>query len=75
VSLIAASNVFISTSIMHPAFSESRCIGPGGSTQLPVTEKLATSLPGLPFHSRLTDEDVNTVVDAVAATLRACDTA
>jgi len=60
---------------MHPAFSESRCIGPGGSTQLPLTEQLATSLLGLPFHSRLTDEDVNTVVDAVAATLRACDTA
>ena len=59
----------------HPAFSESRCIGPGGATQLPVTEQLATSLLGLPFHSRLTDEDVNTVVDAVAATLRACDTA
>jgi len=55
----------------HPAFRELRCIGPAGSTRLPVTEQLATSLLGLPFHSRLTSGDVATVVDALATILRA----
>jgi dTDP-4-amino-4,6-dideoxygalactose transaminase len=59
----------------HPAFAGVHCLGPGGGERLPVTEQLATSLLGLPFHSRLTGEDVSTVVDALTATLRAGDTA
>jgi dTDP-4-amino-4,6-dideoxygalactose transaminase len=51
------------------------CLGPGGSERLPVTEQLAISLLGLPFHSRLTGEDVATVVDALTASLRAGDSA
>lgn len=39
---------------------------PGGSDRLPVTEGLATTLLGLPFHSRLSAGDVATVVDALA---------
>jgi dTDP-4-amino-4,6-dideoxygalactose transaminase len=57
----------------HPAFSDLRCIGPAGPTPLPVTEQLATSLLGLPFHSRLTSDDVAAVVEALAAQLRAAD--
>lgn len=55
----------------HPAFRELRCIGPDGGERLPVTEALGTSLLGLPFHSRLTGEDVATVSGALGATLRA----
>jgi dTDP-4-amino-4,6-dideoxygalactose transaminase len=55
----------------HPALRNLRCVGPVGSDRLPVTEQLASSLLGLPFHSRLTGEDVSTVVDALATTLRA----
>jgi dTDP-4-amino-4,6-dideoxygalactose transaminase len=46
-----------------------RCLGPGGSDRLPVTEGLATSLLGLPFHSRLTGRDVATIVNALAAAI------
>ena len=55
----------------HPALRNLRCLGPQGSDRLPVTEQLATSLLGLPLHSRLTSDDVSTVVDALATTLRA----
>jgi dTDP-4-amino-4,6-dideoxygalactose transaminase len=55
----------------HPAFAGVRCVGPGGSERLPVTEDLATSLLGLPFHSRLSDDDVATVVDALATAVGA----
>lgn len=51
----------------HPAFGELRCLGPDGSDRLPVTETLSSTLLGLPFHSRLTGEDVATVVEALAA--------
>ncbi len=55
----------------HPAFGAVKRIGPGGTSRLPVTERLATTLLGLPFHSRLTGEEVATVVDALAALLKA----
>lgn len=55
----------------HPAYRDARRIGPAGGERLPVTEQLATSLLGLPFHSRLTSEDVATVVEAVAGQLPA----
>ncbi|UCG97416.1 MAG: DegT/DnrJ/EryC1/StrS family aminotransferase [Burkholderiales bacterium] len=53
----------------HPAFGRVRCLGPAGSERLPVTEQLATSLLGLPFHSRLGSEDVATVVAALATAI------
>lgn len=56
----------------HPAFAAVKRIGPGGTSRLPVTERLASTLLGLPFHSRLTGEDVATVVDALAASLGDC---
>ncbi len=59
----------------HPAFGGLRCIGPAGGDRLPVTEALATTLLGLPFHSRLTAEDIARVVDALAAALRASTSA
>jgi dTDP-4-amino-4,6-dideoxygalactose transaminase len=59
----------------HPAFAGARCLGPGGSDRLPVTEDLASSLIGLPFHSRLSAEDVVTVVDALVAALPAAASA
>jgi dTDP-4-amino-4,6-dideoxygalactose transaminase len=46
-----------------------RCLGPDGSNRLPVTEGLATSLLGLPFHSRLSAGDVATVVEALATAI------
>jgi dTDP-4-amino-4,6-dideoxygalactose transaminase len=55
----------------HPAYRDARRIGPAGGGRLPVTEQLATSLLGLPFHSRLTRDDVRTVVEAVADRLPA----
>ena len=56
----------------HPAFAGVRCIGPGGSERLPVTEDLATALPGLPFHSRLGEQDVASMVSAMANAIGAC---
>jgi len=58
----------------HPAFRKARRVGPAGSARLPVTETLATSLLGLPFHSRLTGDDVAAVVSALAALLPAART-
>jgi dTDP-4-amino-4,6-dideoxygalactose transaminase len=55
----------------HPAFRAAHRIGPGGASRLPVTERLASTLLGLPFHSRLTGEEVATVIDAMAALLEA----
>jgi dTDP-4-amino-4,6-dideoxygalactose transaminase len=60
---------------LHPAFRELPCLGPDGGACLPVTEGLATSLLGLPFHSRLTSDDVSAVVQALAAQLAAPDSA
>ena len=59
----------------HPAFRDLRCLGPAGSNRLPVTEELATSLLGLPFHSRLASEDVEAVVAALAGALQHTRTA
>ena len=53
----------------HPAFRGARCIGPDGSEHLPVTDDLANTLLGLPFHTRLPTDDVRQVTDALAAVL------
>jgi dTDP-4-amino-4,6-dideoxygalactose transaminase len=57
----------------HPAFGNASLIGPGGEVRLPVTERLARALLGLPFHTRLTTGDVAAVVRALAAILRASE--
>lgn len=54
----------------HPAFCNAIRIGPDGAQRLPVTESLATSLLGLPFHTRLSTQDVAQVVSALAEELR-----
>lgn len=53
----------------HPAFRDAQRIGPGGSSALPVTEALAETLLGLPFHTRLATEEVRAVADRLAAAL------
>jgi len=53
----------------HPAFRSVRRIGPDGSEHLPVTDDLANTLLGLPFHTRLSTEDVGQIVDALAGLL------
>jgi len=53
----------------HPAFRGARRIGPNGSEHLPVTDDLANTLLGLPFHTRLSNDDVRQVTDALAAVL------
>jgi len=55
----------------HPAFRDLRRCGPDG--RLPITESLATTLLGLPFHTRLADDDVSRVVAALAAQLSRAD--
>lgn len=55
----------------HPALASLGRIGPDGSAELPATEALAGTLLGLPFHTRLTDEDVAAVVRALAAQVAA----
>jgi dTDP-4-amino-4,6-dideoxygalactose transaminase len=54
----------------HPAYREARLLGPAGSTRLPVTERLAASLLGLPFHTHLAGAEVEAVVTALTAVLR-----
>ena len=51
----------------HPAFRDLHRCGPDG--RLPVTESLATTLLGLPFHTRLAEDDVARVGVALAAQL------
>lgn len=53
----------------HPAFKGAVCAGPGGSGELPVTDALADTLLGLPFHTRLDEADVRQVVAALACQL------
>jgi dTDP-4-amino-4,6-dideoxygalactose transaminase len=53
----------------HPVFSDLPRIGRDGSARLPATEHLASTLIGLPFHTRLTSDDVACVVTALGAEL------
>jgi dTDP-4-amino-4,6-dideoxygalactose transaminase len=53
----------------HPAFGHLRRIGPAGGERLPVTESLDETLLGLPFHTRLSSDDVAAVVRVLAARL------
>jgi len=49
----------------HPPFRDARRIGPAGSSELPVTARLASSLLGLPFHTLLSEQDAARVVAAL----------
>jgi dTDP-4-amino-4,6-dideoxygalactose transaminase len=53
----------------HPAFGGVQAHGFGGGDALPVTARLAGSLLGLPFHTRLSAEDTATVVRSLAVVL------
>jgi dTDP-4-amino-4,6-dideoxygalactose transaminase len=55
----------------HPAFRGARRLGPGGSDGLPATDDLAAHLLGLPFHTRLSADDVRQVLETLAAALSA----
>lgn len=50
----------------HPAFADCERCGPGGETDLPVTEQLASHTLGLPWSAGMTEEQCT----AVAAALR-----
>jgi dTDP-4-amino-4,6-dideoxygalactose transaminase len=54
----------------HPPFAGALTIGPDGGPHLPVTDMLAERLLGLPFHTRLAEEDVARVVAALGDALR-----
>ena len=54
----------------HPAFARMLRIGPNGGSTLPVTESLATLLLGLPFHTRLSAQDVARVVESLGRHLK-----
>lgn len=49
----------------HPPFAGARCVGPDGHDRLPVTERLAERLLGLPFHTRLDAAAVHRIVGAL----------
>lgn len=55
----------------HPAFAAIDRVGPHGGTSLPVTEQLARHNLGLPFHTRLSDEDMETISGALGTCLDA----
>ena len=50
----------------HPAFRNARRVGPDGGIRLTVTEALAGTLIGLPFHTRLAGSEAQRVVDSLA---------
>ncbi|HEY6793135.1 MAG TPA: DegT/DnrJ/EryC1/StrS aminotransferase family protein [Kineosporiaceae bacterium] len=56
---------------VHQLTGFRRLLGPRECTAVPVTDRVAAQLLSLPFHPRLTDEDVDTVVGAVAEALTA----
>lgn len=53
----------------HPAFGGARRLGPNGAEELPVTDRLNETLLGLPFHTRLSADDIAAVVRSLAAHL------
>lgn len=53
----------------HPAFGGVRRLGPNGAAELPVTDRLDETLLGLPFHTRLSTDDVAAVVRSLATHL------
>jgi dTDP-4-amino-4,6-dideoxygalactose transaminase len=53
----------------HPSFANIDRIGPHGGTSLPVTEQLARHNLGLPFHTRLSDDNMETIARALGAVL------
>lgn len=53
----------------QPAFEGMSRIGADGGSVLATTEALATTLLGLPFHTRLSPDDLGRVVEALRAAL------
>jgi dTDP-4-amino-4,6-dideoxygalactose transaminase len=52
----------------HPAFRHLRALGPT-EAELPATQALADNLLGLPFHTRLSADDVTQVVRALSVVI------
>lgn len=55
----------------HPAFNHLRRVGLGGDSELPTTKRLAATLLGLPFHTRLSSSDIARIVSELAAGIAA----
>jgi len=55
----------------HPAFSGIPRIGPDGKEDLPVTARLADGLLGLPFHTSLTESQIEFICDRLEESLSA----
>lgn len=56
----------------HPAFSSCPAIGAtAGNVELPMTEELATRTIGLPWHNFLAEEDLASILEALASALDA----
>ena len=53
----------------HKIFTDIDCCNPQGGNKLEVTEYLANSLVGIPFHTHLSDEDISLVADTVLSAL------
>lgn len=53
----------------HRLFASVDRVGPQGAASLPVTEQLARHNLGLPFHTRLSDADMETITGTLATCL------
>lgn len=58
----------------HPAFRGAHRLGPGGCDGLPTTDDLAVHLLGLPFHTRMTVDDVRHALATLTSALFAGST-
>lgn len=54
----------------HPVFARCRTIGGEGNPAPVVTEELERGVVGLPFHTRLSEDDVVRTTDALAAAVK-----
>ena len=53
----------------HKIFANIDCCNPLNGNKLEVTEYLASSLVGIPFHTQLTESDISSVARAVLSAL------
>lgn len=54
----------------HPSFAGIDRVGPQGGKSLPVTEEIARHNLGLPFHTYLSDDDIDRIGAALGAALK-----
>ncbi|OFZ87487.1 MAG: hypothetical protein A3F74_15295 [Betaproteobacteria bacterium RIFCSPLOWO2_12_FULL_62_58] len=54
----------------HPSFAGIDLVGPGGEKRLPATDEIAGHNLGLPFHTYLSDDDIDRVGAALGAALK-----